>query len=133
MIDGVLYNGRLGAMEIGHTRMMFDGRWVMLESIASGLSIEQGRTTLGQSANYYGAALANAITLLNPDIVVIGGGVARAGERFLRTVRAQVARLVFQPFRMMVRIVPAALGETVVVVGAALWAARYRKNERLEG
>jgi glucokinase len=133
VIDGVLYNGRLGAMEIGHTRMLVDGRWVILESIASGLSIERGMTTLAQSANYYGAALANAITLLNPDIVVIGGGVARAGERFFQPLRAQVAHLVFQPFRMNVRIVPAALGETVVVVGAALWAARYRKNERSKG
>jgi glucokinase len=133
VVDGVLYNGRLGAMEIGHTKMMVNGRWVMLESIASGLSIEQGRTTLAQSATYYGAALANAITLLNPDIVVIGGGVARAGERFFRAVRAQVARLVFQPFRMKARIVPAALGETVVVVGAALLATRCRKNERSKG
>jgi glucokinase len=54
---------------------------------------------------------------------VVGGGVANAGERFLRPVRAQVARLVFQPFKGNFRIVPAALGETVVVVGAALLAA----------
>jgi glucokinase len=122
VIDGMLYNGRYGAMEIGHMKMMVDGRWVMLESLASGLSIEHGRTTLAQSAKFYGAALANAITLLNPDIVVVGGGVARAGERFLRPVRVQVARLVFQPFKKNFRIVPAALGETVVVVGAALLA-----------
>jgi glucokinase len=124
VIGGMLYNGRFGAMEIGHTKMLVDGRWVMLETVASGLSIEHGRTTLAQSAKFYGASLANAITLLNPDVVVVGGGVARAGERFLRPVRAQVARLVFQPFKKNFRIVPAALGETVVVVGAALLAAR---------
>lgn len=133
VIDGALYNGRHGAMEIGHFKMMVNGKWVMLESLASGLSIERGRTTLAQSANFFGAALANAITLLNPDIVVIGGGVAQAGERFFRPVRAQVARLVFQPYRMNSRIVPAALGEPVVVVGAALLTARCRKHERSEG
>jgi glucokinase len=133
VMEGVLYNGPLGAMEIGHTKMMVKGRWATLESVASGLSIEQRRTTLAQSASYYGAALANAITLLNPDIVVIGGGVALAGERFFRPLRAQVARLVFQPFRMKARIVPAALGETVVVVGAALLAAQCRKSELSKG
>jgi glucokinase len=133
VIDGALYNGRLGAMEIGHVKMMVNGRWVMLESVASGLSIERGKTTLMKSALYYGAALANTITLLNPDIVVIGGGVACAGQRFFRPLRAQVARLVFQPFRMNFRIVPAALGETVVVVGAALLATQSKKQERLKG
>jgi len=61
--------------------------------------------------------------LLNPDIVVVGGGVARAGEKFLGPVRKTAERFVFGPFRKNFRIVPAALGETVVVVGAALLAA----------
>ena len=120
VVDGALYNGRFGAMEIGHTRFFVGGQWRILEELSSGLSIERGKTTLGESAKYYGAALANAITLLNPDIVVVGGGVAQAGERFLRPVRETAARLVFQPFRKNYRIVPAALGETVVVIGAAL-------------
>ena len=130
VIDGALYNGRFGAMEIGHTRFFVRGRWRILEELCSGLSIERGRTTLAQSAKYYGAALANAITLLNPDIVVIGGGVARAGDRFFRPVRAQVARLVFLPYRMNFRIVPAVLGETVVIVGAALLAAGRASQKR---
>lgn len=133
VIDGVLYNGRFGAMEIGHTRFFVRGKWHILESLASGLSMEQGTTTLAQSATYYGAALANAVTLLNPDIVVVGGGVARSDEKFLRPVRAQVARLVFQPYRMNFRIVPAALGETVVVVGAALLAAQLKTRKRRKG
>jgi glucokinase len=124
VIDGQLYNGRCGAMDIGHTRYFVDGRWRILEEMSSGLSIERGKTTLTRSAKYYGVALANAITLLNPDIVVVGGGVANAGERFLRPVRAQVRRLVFQPYLGNFRIVRAALGDSGVVVGAALLAAR---------
>ena len=68
--------------------------------------------------------MANVITLLNPDVVVIGGGVSLAGDKFFRPLREQVARLVFHPFRSNFRIVPAALGETVVVVGAVLLANR---------
>ena len=124
VVNGVVYNGRCGAMEIGHTRFFGRGRWRILEEFSSGLSIERGKTTLAESAKYYGAALANAVTLLNPDIVVVGGGVAQAGERFLRPVRDMAARLVFVPYRKNLRIVPAALGETVVVVGAALLVAK---------
>lgn len=124
VVDGVVQSGRYGATEIGHTRFFGRGRWRILEEFSSGLSIERGKTTLAESAKYYGAALANAITLLNPDIVVVGGGVAQAGARFLRPVRETVARLVFVPYRRNFRIVPAALGETVVLVGAALLAAR---------
>jgi predicted NBD/HSP70 family sugar kinase len=124
VVNGIVHNGRFGAMEIGHTRFFVRGRWRILEELSSGLSIERGKTTLGESAKYYGAALANAITLLNPDVVVIGGGLARAGEKFLRPVRKTVARLVIAHYRGNYRIIPAALGETVVVVGAALLAAR---------
>jgi glucokinase len=123
VVDGKIHNGRFGATEIGHTRFFVRGRWRILEELSSGLSIERGKTTLAESAKYYGVALANAITLLNPDIVVVGGGVARAGEKFLRPVRETVERFVFGPFRRNFQIVPAALGETVVVAGAALLAA----------
>jgi glucokinase len=124
VVDGKIHNGRFGATEIGHTRFLVRGRWRILEELSSGLSIERGKTALAQSAKYYGVALANAITLLNPDIVVIGGGVARAGEKFLRPVRETAKRFIFEPFRRNFRIVPAALGDMVVVVGAALLAAR---------
>jgi glucokinase len=124
VVDGSIQNGRFGATEIGHTRYFVRGRWRILEELSSGLSIERGKTTLAQSAKYYGVALANAIMLLNPDIVVVGGGVSLAGERFLGPVRETVARLMFGPFRGNYRIVPAGLGETVVIVGAALLASR---------
>src|SRR6266404_3484622 len=93
VVESVIYNGRFGAMEIGHTRYFVRGRWRILEELASGLSIERGKTTLVESAKYYGVALANAITLLNPDIVVVGGGVTRAGEKFLGPVREIARRL----------------------------------------
>lgn len=126
VIDGELYNGRYGAAEIGHT-------WVgkyRLESVASGLAIERGISTVAQSGRYVGVAIANAIMLLNPDVVIVGGGVTLAGEQFLRPLRATVKRCVFPVFRDNYRIVPPALGQNVVVVGAALLAAR-RKRERI--
>ncbi len=66
-----------------------------------------------------GWAVAQAITLLAPQIVVAGGGVPLAGETlFFEPLRREVARYVLPPLAKSYRIVPAALGEEVVVYGA---------------
>ncbi|GHF59526.1 sugar kinase [Kitasatospora xanthocidica] len=65
-------------------------------------------------------ALTTAVTLLDPERIVIGGGLARAGERYLAPLRAAVAgRLTFQ---RPPEIVPAELGHRAGCQGAALLA-----------
>ena len=59
------------------------------------------------------------ITLLCPRRIVIGGGVSLMGEElFFAPLRRMVAEDVFRPFSGLTEIVPAALGEEVVVHGA---------------
>ncbi|MFO1020980.1 MAG: ROK family protein [Planctomycetales bacterium] len=71
-----------------------------------------------------GWAIAQAITLVNPGRVVIGGGVSLIGEElFFAPVRRAVAQHVFGPFAGLAEIVPAALQEEVVVYGAVAVAA----------
>ncbi len=70
-----------------------------------------------------GWAIAQVITLNAPEMVVIGGGVALLGEEMLNPVREQVARYVFPPFLERYRILPAELGEEMVVFGALKLAA----------
>lgn len=124
VIDGQLYNGRYGAAEIGHTKLWHRGRWRTVESLAAGLAIEHGVSTVPQAARHLGAAIANTIGIVNPDIVIVGGGVATAGAKFWRPLRRTVARLVFPVFAGNYRLVPPKLGQDVVVVGAALLAAQ---------
>jgi glucokinase len=67
----------------------------------------------------YGWAIAQVITLLSPEVVVIGGGVPLAGEAlFLTPLRQEVERYVFPPLLGTYRLVAAELGEEVVVYGA---------------
>jgi glucokinase len=122
VIGGKLYNGRYGAAEIGHVKMFARGRWRTVESLASGLAIERGVSTIPQAARCLGEAIANVIAILNPDVVIVGGGVSLAGETFFRPLRATVKRHVFPVFRNNYRITRPALGESVVVVGAAILA-----------
>ena len=64
-------------------------------------------------------ALTQALTLFSPRRLVIGGGVSLLGEKLLfEPLRALVARRVFKPFAECYDIVPAQLGEAVVVHGA---------------
>jgi glucokinase len=66
-----------------------------------------------------GWGIAQAITLLAPEVVVVGGGVPQIGEvLYLGPLRAQVERFVFPPLLGSYQILPAALGEEVVVHGA---------------
>ena len=64
-------------------------------------------------------ALCHVIALLCPRRIVIGGGVSLMGEKLLfEPLRRLVAERVFRPFAGLTDIVPAALGEEVVVHGA---------------
>jgi len=71
-----------------------------------------------------GIALSNVITLFHPERIALGGGVSLMGDLLLDPVRRHVAALVFGPFRNRYEIVPCALGESVVIVGALLLAPR---------
>ena len=71
------------------------------------------------TARYLGTGVANLINILNPEVVVICGGVTRAGERLFTPLRREVARRAFRPAVQACRIVPGELPGTAGVVGAA--------------
>lgn len=85
---------------------------------------EIAREVLEHAIQTLGWAVAQMITLLAPEIVVVGGGVSLIGPtRFFVPLRRAVARYVFPPLQGSYEIVPAALGELVVVHGAVAIAA----------
>jgi glucokinase len=74
---------------------------------------------------YLARGICHVIALLCPRRIVIGGGVSLMGEEvFFQPLRELVAERVFQPFADCYEIVPAALGEEVVVHGALALARR---------
>jgi glucokinase len=78
---------------------------------------------MGDVIDAYSHALCSVVALLNPDIVVIGGGFALVGQPLFTALERAVADHVFEPFADNFTIVPAALGEQSVPVGALLLAA----------
>lgn len=77
-----------------------------------------------QACHTLGWAIAQVVTLVAPEVVVIGGGVALAGRTlFFEPIEAAVAQFVFPPFAKQFTIVPAELDEAMVVHGAIALAA----------
>jgi glucokinase len=66
-----------------------------------------------------GCALANAIWLLNPDVIVIGGGVAKAGDLLFSPVRRTIRERTIDLIHENLRIVPAVLGNEAGIIGNA--------------
>ncbi len=82
------------------------------------------REVLGRSQFYLGLAVASLVNLLDPEMIVLGGGVIEAlGETYLEPIRA-VAYQYFINKRGArdVKIVPAKLGDLAGLLGAATWA-----------
>ena len=77
---------------------------------------------IDEIAHYVGLAITNSITLLHPEIFVLGGGVSLMGEVLFAPLRECISALAFKPYGGGTQLIPAALGEDVVVVGALLLA-----------
>jgi glucokinase len=75
---------------------------------------------------YLGIGVANVLTSVGVRRVVIGGGVAKAGDLLLNPVRQEVKDRVFLMPQDKVEIIEAKLGTDAGIVGMAAWSARQQ-------
>lgn len=66
-----------------------------------------------------GAAFANVVWILNPDIIVVGGGVAKAGELLFPHIERSLRSRTSSVINSQLRLVPAALGNDAGAIGCA--------------
>jgi glucokinase len=152
VIDGRIFRGcGKGAAEIGHLWIDYKLNaadqdttgWRILEHGSSGWAIASAAgaantetvataarrgdaaalQVLQRARQRLAVALTHVIALCCPRRIIIGGGVSLIGEElFFQPLREEVARIVFSPFADCYDIVPAVLGEEVVVHGALAFA-----------
>jgi glucokinase len=79
----------------------------------------EAQDILAEAMNYLGIGVANLVNVFNPELIVIGGGLANIGERLLEPVRHAIRLHAFAAPAQAVRVVPAELGDDVGVLGAA--------------
>lgn len=135
IIDGKIYHGADGAAgEFGQMKLL-DGS--ILEQKFAGPAIERlfglpttqlaelikkndpgAKSAVDYLTHGTGTFLANIATLLNPQIIVVGGGVSQLGDLILDPIREKVSRLAFSIAAKNVKIVPAALHTDSGAIGA---------------
>ena len=80
-----------------------------------------------ETVDLLGAAITDLVNVFEPDLVVLGGGVTRAGAMLLDPVREIVAAEAMPPAAAAARIVLAGLGDLVGVVGAGAVAHEFAR------
>ncbi len=69
---------------------------------------------------YIGIGMASVVNLLNPEKIIIGGGVADAGDILLNPLKETIKNRAMKIAGETVEVVPAQLGNTAGVIGASL-------------
>lgn len=81
-----------------------------------------GKKIVEQFIEYLGIGVSNVINMLQPEIVVIGGGISKEGENLLVPLREYVKRNIYTKEGPITKIMAARLGNDAGIIGAAmLW------------
>lgn len=136
IVGGNVYRGAdCFAGEIGHISVRPDGPECLcgakgcFERLCCGLWLERdhGKTAaeLLQNPDFVKAyvvdlalGLKSCIMLMNPERIVIGGGISKAGEALFQPLRQELRRQVTPWSRARIDVVPAALADDSVLFGA---------------
>jgi len=146
----ICYNGRrcncggIGCLEMyaSAPAMVKDAKWLLrrdrksvirklIQENASKLTTEVifeaerkgdvlASNVINQACAYLGAGIASAVNLLNPQVVVIGGGVSEGGTSFIRRIEKEVKRRAFPSATKHLKVVRAKLGNDAGFIGAAI-------------
>ena len=148
LVDGRLIKGQIGrAGHLGHVSVNSDGAPDIvgtpgsLETMIGNYNVAQrsgGRFTSTRklveahlagdddasaiwlrSIVHLAAAVTSFINAFDPEIVIIGGGIAQAGAALFDPLRKQLDRFEWRPMGHQVQVFPAALGEKAGAIGAA--------------
>lgn len=156
LVDGRLIKGQIGrAGHLGHVTVNSDGGPDIvntpgsLEQMIGNYNVSErsgGRFTSTRllveahlrgdvaatiiwlrSVLHLAAAIASFINAFDPEIVIIGGGIAQAGPALFDPLRKELDRFEWRPLGHTVQVIPGALGEKAGAIGAAYHA--IRENE----
>jgi glucokinase len=103
-----------------------DGKLESITAEAVGVAAKNGDSlaleVISRAATYLGVGIVNLVNIFNPEMIIIGGGMAQMGDLLLDTARQVVTERAFPLSAQAVRIVTAQLGDNAGVLGAAIFA-----------
>lgn len=92
--------------------------YIVCEAAKSGDPVAQRIFTI--MGEYIGTGLSSVVNLLNPEKIIVGGGVADAGDLLLKPLTETLKKRAMKIAGQAVEVVPAQLGNTAGVIGASL-------------
>ncbi|GFP27877.1 glucokinase [Candidatus Hakubella thermalkaliphila] len=102
-------------------------------STAASQGDEVGMAIISDAGALVGKTIAYFVNFLHPDVVVIGGGVAKAGEILFKAIREKIVETSLPVMARTVKIEPSILGDDVGAAGAAALAIRQFLSNPLAG
>lgn len=112
---------------------LLDSRKRVLSPLEWSELADEGEKTATQLwkiiGHYVGLAVVSYINLFHPSRIIIGGGIANAGEKLLSTIRNVAFKRAFLSLRKDLTIVPAELGNDAGAVGMALIAQNNKEQD----
>ncbi|MFZ5516098.1 MAG: ROK family protein [Candidatus Zhuqueibacterota bacterium] len=85
------------------------------------------KQTIQEACEYLGVGIASIVNVIDPDIVIIGGGVSEAGPEFISCIENEVKKHAIKAIARKLKVIKASLGNDAGVVGAILLAAENAK------
>jgi glucokinase len=135
IINGHIYHGKNGAAgEGGHVSIDYRSQSICncgtpgcIEALASGTALavrgicpeDMTSEQLDEVAVMLSAWLGGMISVLDPEIIVVGGGISQIGDPLFSRLRAMTPKRTINQFAAQTPIVPALLASNVGILGAA--------------
>ena len=117
--------GMPGALEdfIGNHNIFArtDGRFATTHELIAAYRTynDDARRLWLESIRALACAIASFVNILDPEAVIIGGGIAQAGDALFKPLADELAKIEWRPGGEAVKLIPAALGEWAGAIGAA--------------
>ena len=121
---------RIGQGERSSLAEMVAGKIEDITAEKVGAAAQKGDSlaldVVSKAATYLGVGMVNLVNIFNPEMIIVGGGVAKLGDLLLEPARRVVQERAFPISAQAVRIVAAQLGDEAGVYGAAIYALRQK-------
>jgi len=85
--------------------------------------------TINETCEYLGAGIASISNVIDPEVVIIGGGVAEAGDEFIQQIEKSVKQFSIKAITQHLKVVRAQMGNDAGIVGAILLAAENYSSQ----
>ncbi len=132
--DGEIYRGHHGAAaEPGHMIVDFDHLSTLEQAYHKltqnnpGLMAEEAyrgdilaEKKFSEIGSYLGIALSTIVNLIDPEIIVIGGGFVASSDLFLKAAKENLKKYTFSPAGRSVKLAKSKLGPLAGAIGAGL-------------